>query len=355
MSMASNTEHSHKHAFVLLIVAVSFAFFWLVKGFWQPVFWAVLLAIMFTPLNRWLNELCRQKPRLSALLTVLGIVLGVVLPLFVLALGVMQESMALYDRVLSGKIDLQKPVRMMEQSLPVAADFLEKTGLDLDKVKDALSQTALKASQFFANHLFRIGQSTVQMAVQTALMLYLLYFFLKDGRGILKSIVRTLPLDENRQWQLFHRFADVAQATVKGTLVIGLVQGGIGGIVFWLLGIQGALLWGVLMVLLSVLPVVGSALIWGPTALILISTGNIFQGVLLLVVGAVGIGLADNLLRPALVGRETRLPDYLILLATLGGLAVYGLSGFIIGPICAAVFVTVWQMAQNESAITLSE
>lgn len=350
MSEAPTTEHAQQRAFVLLIAVVSFAFFWLVKGFWQPVFWAALLTIMFTPFYRRLNELCRHRQRLSALLTVLGIVVGVVLPLFVLALGVMQESFTLYDRVLSGKIDLQKPVRMMEQSLPVAADFLEKAGMDLDKVKDALSQSALKASQFLANHIFRIGQSTVQMAVQTALMLYLLYFFLIDGPGILKTIVRALPLDANRQWQLLHRFADVARATVKGTLVIGVVQGGIGGIVFWLLGIQGALLWGVLMVLLSVLPVVGSALIWAPTALILITTGQIFKGILLLAVGAIGIGLADNLLRPALVGRETRLPDYLILLATLGGLAVYGLSGFIIGPICAAVFVTVWEMAQNSSA-----
>ena len=344
MPLKSSTDQAQKRAFVLLTAGVSAGFLWLVKGFWQPVFWGILLAIVFQPLYRQVLRLCHDRQRLGSVITVSSIVLGVVLPLFVLALAVMQESLSLYQQVLSGKIDIQQPVRLVEQSLPQLVDGLERIGIDFDRLREILSQTALRASQFLANHLFRIGQSTVQVLIQTLIMLYLLYFFFKDGQGIVNVLVRTIPLGDRRERLLFNRFAEVARATIKGTLVIGIVQGGIGGGLFWILGLQGALLWGVLMVLLSILPVVGSALVWGPAGIILIATGAYLKGGILLATGSVVIGLADNILRPALVGRETRLPDYLILLATLGGLAVYGLAGFVIGPVVAALFLTVWEM-----------
>ena len=144
------------------------------------------------------------------------------------------------------------------------------------------------------------------------------------------------------------RFAEVSRATIKGTLVVGIVQGTIGGIAFAVLGISAPVLWGVVMALLSILPAVGTALVWLPAAIFLIVSGQIFGGVALIFVGVFVIGLVDNLLRPILVGRDTRLPDYLILLATLGGLAGFGLAGVIIGPIIAAFFLSVWHMAEHE-------
>ena len=179
-------------------------------------------------------------------------------------------------------------------------------------------------------------------------MLYLLFFFLRDGPRMVEALVRALPLGDQRERHLLGRFAEVSRATIKGTLVVGIVQGAIGGIAFAVLGIGAPVLWGVVMALLSILPVVGTALVWLPTAIILIVNGQIFGGVALILVGVFAIGLIDNLLRPILVGRDTRLPDYLILLATLGGLAGFGLAGIIIGPIIAAFFISVWHMAEQE-------
>jgi predicted PurR-regulated permease PerM len=183
-------------------------------------------------------------------------------------------------------------------------------------------------------------------------MLYLLFFFLRDGPGILEALIRALPLGDTRERHLLDRFAGVSRATIKGTLVVGIVQGTIGGIAFAMLGISAAVLWGTVMALLSILPAVGTALVWLPAAIVLMATGQIFGGIALIFVGVFVIGLTDNLLRPILVGRDTQLPDYVILLSTLGGLAGFGLAGIIIGPTIAALFLSVWHMAEDEFSAT---
>jgi predicted PurR-regulated permease PerM len=199
------------------------------------------------------------------------------------------------------------------------------------------------------------GQDAIRISGLTFLMLYLLFFFLRDGRALLNAMVQALPLGDVRERRLLNKFAEVARATIKGTLVIGLVQGAMGGILFWVLGIEAAVLWGVVMGLLSLLPAVGAALVWIPAAALLIASGELLKGVVLLVGGTVLIGLADNVLRPLLVGRDTEMPDYLILVSTLGGLALFGLSGVIIGPIVAALFLVVWDMFATEYAEAASD
>jgi predicted PurR-regulated permease PerM len=153
-----------------------------------------------------------------------------------------------------------------------------------------------------------------------------------------------------RERQLLAKFADVALATIKGTLVVGVVQGAIGAVLFWILGIPAPVFWGSLMAVLSVLPAVGPGLIWLPAAVILLAMGQILKGIVLIVAGVLVIGLVDNMLRPLLVGHDTQMPDYLVLLATLGGLAVFGVSGFVIGPVIAAFFLVVWEMFAQEYA-----
>jgi predicted PurR-regulated permease PerM len=159
-----------------------------------------------------------------------------------------------------------------------------------------------------------------------------------------------LPLGDARERRLFQKFAEVARATIKGTLVIGLVQGVLGGLIFWMLGIEAAALWGVVMAVLSLLPAGGAALVWVPAVIVLIATGQLLEGLILLVFGTLIIGLADNVLRPILVGRDTQMPDYLVLITTLGGIALFQLSGVVIGPIIGALFLTVWEMFGQEYA-----
>jgi predicted PurR-regulated permease PerM len=215
-------------------------------------------------------------------------------------------------------------------------------------LEEHAQSAAVAASRYIAQSALSIGQGTLRSAVFFFLMLYLLFFFLRDGPRMLESLVRALPLGDQRERLLLARFAEVSRATIKGTLVVGIVQGAIGGIAFALLGIGAPVLWGVIMALLSIIPAVGPALVWIPAAVMLIVGGDYVGAGVLIAIGVFVIGLVDNLLRPILVGRDTQMPDYLILLATLGGLAAFGLAGIVIGPIIAAFFVSVWDMAVEE-------
>jgi predicted PurR-regulated permease PerM len=225
---------------------------------------------------------------------------------------------------------------------------MESTGLDPARLQSQLSSSAVQLSQLVASRALAIGQDTLRITVYFFLMLYLLFFFLRDGQRILAAATRALPLGDERERLLLRRFAEVSRATLKGTLVVAIVQGTIGGVAFSVIGIGAPVLWGVAMAVLSIVPVVGSALVWFPAAVVLILGGQLVAGIALILVGALVMGVVDNLLRPVLVGRDTRMPDYLILLSTLGGLAAFGLAGVVIGPIIAAFFLAVWRMASEE-------
>ena len=149
---------------------------------------------------------------------------------------------------------------------------------------------------------------------------------------------------------LLNKFTGVIRATVKGNLVVAIVQGALGGLIFWFLGIEAALLWGAIMSVLSLLPA-GSGVIWVPVAIYFLATGAILKGIILLAFGVLVIGLIDNFLRPILVGKDTQMPDYLVLVSTLGGMALFGLNGFVIGPVIAALFITAWGLYSDISQL----
>ena len=335
-------------SFILLVLLATLLFLWVIQGFAQPIFWAALMAVVFHPLYAFFQRRMGGRPWLASLITLLCIVLGVVIPVALLGLSVMKESMSLYEQIVAGDIKLNKGIAYLERSVPALTEGLEKLGIDWDRIKEGLSQGAVTASRFVATNLVSIGQNTMRLMVMLAMAIYLLYFFLKDGEWLIGGIMRVIPLRPERQQSLVHRFSQVSKATIKGTFVVAVVQGGLGGLLFWILGIQAATLWGVVMTVLSLIPMLGSALVWAPAGFILISLGSVLKGVVLLVLGTTLIGLADNVLRPILVGRETRLPDYVVLISTLGGLSVFGVSGLVIGPVLAAVFITVWEMFGEE-------
>jgi predicted PurR-regulated permease PerM len=179
-------------------------------------------------------------------------------------------------------------------------------------------------------------------------MLYLLFFLLRDGAALGARIGRAIPLETEHKRQLVTKFTTVIRATVKGNIVVAASQGALGGLIFWILGIQGPVLWGVLMAFLSLLPAVGAGLIWLPVAIYFLATGAVWQGVVLIAYGIGVIGLVDNVLRPILVGKDTKMPDYVVLISTLGGLALFGLTGFVIGPVIAALFMATWDLFSPE-------
>jgi predicted PurR-regulated permease PerM len=164
-----------------------------------------------------------------------------------------------------------------------------------------------------------------------------------------------MPLNAQQQRDLLTRFTTVIRATVKGNVVVAIVQGALGGMIFWFLDVRAPVLWAVLMALLSLLPAVGSALIWLPVAIYFLVTGALWQGITLIAFGVLVIGLVDNILRPFLVGKDTKMPDYVVLISTLGGIAIFGLNGFVIGPVIAAMFMAVWDIvAASRSGIAVN-
>ena len=162
-------------------------------------------------------------------------------------------------------------------------------------------------------------------------------------------IRQAIPLSMEHKRYLFSKFITVLRATVKGNIAVAAMQGALGGLIFWILDIQGPLLWGVLMAFLSLLPAVGAALIWAPVAISFLVTGDILSGVILIAFGVFVIGMIDNILRPILVGKDTQMPDYVVLISTLGGMVLFGFNGFIIGPVIAAMFIAAWDLFFSSS------
>ena len=339
-------KNIERFSFFILLALVSIAFVSLLQGFLVALFWAVAFAILFAPLAQRVRGVIGERDSLVSVVTVLVVMVAVVIPLIGLGFAVAGETARLMAELDGGDgIDLfARAEHWVRERLPDLVAVAQQYGIDIGGLRDSLSSAAMVSGQWVASNAVRAGTGTLNFTLSLFLMIYLLYFFLRDGTAIIDRLVQVLPLGDERERALFARFAQVVRATVKGTFVIGAVQGLIGGVTFAFLGINGAILWGVLMALLSLLPAVGAALVWVPAAVMLFAREDYVGGGILVFVGVAVIGLADNLLRPLLVGRDTRMPDYLILLATLGGLGTYGVSGMIIGPLIAALFITVWEM-----------
>ncbi|HWP10775.1 MAG TPA: AI-2E family transporter [Ramlibacter sp.] len=343
---------------LVAIVTVLFAMvLWPLSG---AVSWAVFIAIVFAPLQERSVLVCRGRRGWAAFATLLVIVVSVMLPTALLVASVTQEAAAFYERFKSGDISLSEYFQRGIDVLPGwVRSGLDRLGLaDLGLVQQKLVDALGHSGQALTSRAFTIGQNTLEFLVSWFVMLYLLFFLLRDGKSLSAHAARALPLKEKHTQRLLAQFATVVRATVKGNVVVALVQGTLGGLAFWALDISGALLWGALMALLSLLPAVGAALVWGPVAIYLLATGSILQALGLTAWGVLVIGLVDNVLRPIMVGKETRLPDYLVLIATLGGLAVFGVNGFVIGPVIAAVFLAAWDIfseVRREQAATARE
>ncbi len=329
-----------------LVVGFSAAFLLVLWPLTGAVLWALFLAIVFWPMHQRVRRIVKRRPSLAATLTLLTIVVIVILPLSLVSASVIEQASVVYQKVKTGEMQpAQYLQRMIEALPPWAAGILERFGLqDLPAMMQRLGQVLSRSSQVITSSLVGIGQVTLDFVVSFFIMLYVLFFLLRDGQALSARIEASVPLQRAQTRKLLSQFVAVVRATVKGNVVVALIQGALGAMAFWVLDIPGPMLWGALMALLSLLPAVGAALVWGPVALYLLFTGQLVAGLGLTAWGVLVIGLVDNLLRPVLVGRDTRMPDYLILVATVGGISLFGLNGFVIGPVIAAMFLVSWNL-----------
>jgi len=338
------TQHRFRRLFLLfLVIVVTIAFGVLLQSFLLTIFLAAVFSGLVYPLYTRFARTLGGRPHLASALTLLTVVIVVVLPLLTV-FGVV----------------LNQAIRVTSQITPVVERFVnEPTYLDAqlsrvpgiefiepyrDEIVTRAGDVVNAVGTFLIGSLTNTTRGTVTFLFHFFILLYTMFFFLVDGPRMLKRALSYLPLTRQDGQQLKDRFVSVTRATIKGTIVIGIIQGTLSGLAFWTVGIPDVLFWTVVMIVLSVLPVIGGALVWVPAAIILAATGEVLQAVLLVLFCSLIVGSVDNLLRPRLVGRDTKMHDLTILFSTLGGLIVFGPVGFIVGPILAGLFVTLWEM-----------
>ena len=332
--------------FLLLLVLITVSLLAILLPYYGAIFWAGILALLFTPLNRRLLARWPKRHNLTSLFTLTVILLLVILPVAVITSALIQQAAAFWNQVQSGEFNLVRYVDQITSLLPqFVRSHLEELGLfTLEDVQKRLADSASQIGQYLAPQALNLGQTTLHLLVSFGIMMYLLFFLLRDGASLAAEVRRAIPLDTDSKRFLLNKFTTVIRATVKGNVAVAATQGFLGGLIFWFLGIQGALLWGVLMAFLSLLPAVGAGLIWGPVALYFLATGKVTQGIVLIAFGVFVIGLVDNILRPLLVGKDTKMPDWVVLISTLGGMSLVGINGFVIGPLIAAMFMATWDL-----------
>jgi predicted PurR-regulated permease PerM len=348
----SDRAYLEKRTPLLLLLAVTLALGWILLPFYGAILWGSIIALLFEPLYRWLLPRLRHRRIPTAMLTLLIVLVIVILPLALVAATMAREAALAVQRLQSGEVNPGLYFRGVFDALPAwVVSLLDRLGVgNFDALQRRLASTLAQASQVVATQALRIGHDTFDFIVGLFLALYLAFFLIRDAQAIAHGVRRAIPLAPHHQKELFDKFTTVIRATVKGNLLIAALQGALGGVAFWYLDIEAAVLWAVVMAFLSLLPAVGAGLVWLPVAVYSLLTGEVWQGVALIAYGVLVIGLVDNLLRPALVGKDTRMPDYVVLLTTLGGMAVFGINGFVLGPTIAAMFVAVWHIYSHPGA-----
>jgi len=334
-------------AFVLLLVAAVTALFLAVAWpFLKPLLLGALLAGLFHPLYRWITRLLGGRQSLGAAVTLLVLLVLGLGPLSVFLGIVVQQALTVSDQAIPwltqhlGAASTFNVNEWVMQRFPALAKYMPSQEQLLEQVGTA----AKTAGAFLVTFASRMTVTTASFLLNLFVMLYAMFFFFKDGHKILERIFYYLPLSDEDETSMLARFTSITRATIKGTLVIGIIQGALGGIAFRVAGIEGAALWGTIMTILSIIPGIGAPLVWAPVVIVLFVNGQYVTATLLLVWCGAVVATIDNFLRPLLVGRDAQMPDLLILIGTLGGLFLFGPMGFIVGPIICGLFLTVWDI-----------
>jgi predicted PurR-regulated permease PerM len=342
----NTSAYLENRTLLLLLLAVSLALGWILLPFYGTIMWGAIIALLFTPLYRRLLSRMNRRHTPAALLTLLIVVVIVIVPFAVITAALAREAAVAYQHLQSGEWHPALYFRGVFDALPDwMTRLLDRFGLiDFETLQRRLAAALTQGSQFIATQALSIGQISFEFVTGLFITLYLAFYLIRDGDGLARALRHAIPLAPEHKHELLGKFATVIRATVKGNLLVAAIQGALGGVAFWFLGVKGALVWAVLMAFLSLLPAVGAALVWLPVAIYFLMTGAIWQSIALTAYGVLVIGLVDNLLRPVLVGKDTRMPDYVVMITTLGGMAVFGINGFVLGPAIAAMFIAVWHI-----------
>ncbi|HUQ30179.1 MAG TPA: AI-2E family transporter [Candidatus Paceibacterota bacterium] len=324
--------------FIGVLIGVSVLFIWVLMPFVMSVFWAVVLAIILYPIFLRLSARFK-RPTLAALSTMLIALIIVGVPLYLIGTRTVIEGLDLYHRVTSGELSVSTLTEA-----PFVVTVLDTFGIVPSDVTAELTSFIQNAGGTLATEALVVGKATANVFLKGGVMLYLLFFFLRDGAALVLYLQRIIPFGDERERILFKRFTSTTRAVIKGTLIVSLAQGFVGGVLFAIVGISNPILWGVLMAFCATIPAIGPFIVWLPAGLLLLATGSLWQALVVILGGIFIIGTVDNVIRPLLVGRDIEMPDALVLLAILGGVATFGIAGIIIGPVIGALFLSIWDL-----------
>lgn len=325
-----------------LIGILTLAILYLFRPFVYPIFWAAVIAILFYPLYKRLLKTLKHKG-FSSFLAVFISFFIIFIPLAFLSVLLVSRSLTLYNNVSQSSL-FQNPEQV--------SNWLEKTPLApyMDNIRNDWTNYATEATRWVSGALFNsiknITQNSLSFVFTLFVILYTLYYLFKDGDKFLSWLKRISPLGDNYEVKLYEKFVSTTRSTLKSTLIVGGIQGILSGLLFWITGIKGAFVWGVIMVLIAIIPAIGTSIVLLPAAIIMLFLGNIWQAVVL-AVGALIISFVDNFLRPPLIGKDTQMHPLLVFFSTIGGLLLFGISGFVIGPVLAALYMSVMSIYEH--------
>ena len=337
-----------RYFLIVVLILSLIMFFNLIKIFVVPILMATVFTTLFYPFYEWLLKKTSRKKNLSAFTCCLLLLLGLLVPLFTIADLVTQEAIDLYNTT------FPRMVEMIQGDQGIVGKIKNSALLKGLKVDTIDWETTLQGiAKQIGNFIATTSRGTFHVVTNIFIMLFTMFYFFRDGDRLVRRVKYLSPMDDTYEEALIYRFISVSRATIKGTMLIGLIQGTLGGITLWIFGIGSPVLWGVVMVILSVIPLVGCWLVLYPAAFFLMVTGEVWQGVAIILITAFIISNIDNFLRPQLVGKDAGMHDLLIFFSTLGGLSVYGVMGFIVGPVIAVFFLTILDIYSIEFKTTL--
>ena len=338
-----NSDTVNKFVLILLVIFISAIFLAMIESFLMAIFLAGIFSALARPIYKRFERWYGGRRALASSSTLVLIVFAVILPLGALMGIVAAQAVKVGQNVtpwVQEQIANPGEFHKLLSSLP----FYDKIAPYSETIWSKAGELIGEISQFLISSLSKVTKGAVNLLFMTFALLYTMFFFLMDGDKLLNKILYYLPLQDQDEHRMLEKFTSVTRATLKGTAIIGILQGGLAGAAFWVVGIPSAVFWGTIMAVLSIIPGIGTALIWGPAVIILAAGGKFLKAIGLGIFCALVVGSIDNLLRPILVGKDTQMHELMIFFGTLGGIIMFGVMGMIIGPIVAALFITIWEI-----------
>ena len=326
---------------VMACLALMVYLSWIVvRPFLSVLAWAVVMVILFQPVHRRVERWVGVGG-LAALVSTVLVIITILAPATMVTAAALNEirtiaegtSLSLATWLDPGNPTTGPTVRIIERYA------------SLDRLRDPafIKESLQGGASGLASGSMRLVGGAIGILVQIALIIFTMFFLFKDGRLVSGSLYDLVPIENRRLQALFRRTRDVIEASVYGTLLLSAIQGAMGGLAFMVLGLPSPILWGVVMTLASIIPMLGAFVVWVPAAIYLAVSGQLWQAGALALWGTVAIGMADNVLRPVLVGNRTRMHELLVFFGVLGGIQVFGLLGVVLGPVIFAITLALVQ------------